>query len=237
MPNCLLPITAHQVSIIRKGRRLLNSLDLTITNPGITMIMGPNGAGKSLLLRCLHGLISSDEGEIHFNQNPIEAEIRYRQSMVFQSPTLLRRSVYANLAFVLKDRRMFDPAKIDQALNMVGLTHLATQSARLLSGGEKQRLVLARALLTDPDLLFLDEATSNLDPASTKIIEDILRKVSQADTKIIAITHDLGQAKRLADTIVFMHQGRVCEQTPSDAFFDQPVSREARAFLKGDLLL
>jgi len=237
MPNSLLPITAHQVSIIRKGRRLLNSLDLTITNPGITMIMGPNGAGKSLLLRCLHGLISSDEGEIHFGQKPMEAKIRYRQSMVFQSPTLLRRSIYANLAFVLKDRRMFDPAKIDHALKMVGLTHLATQSARLLSGGEKQRLVLARALLTDPDMLFLDEATSNLDPASTKIIEDILRKVSQASTKIIAITHDLGQAKRLADTIVFMHQGRVCEQTPSDAFFDQPVSKEARAFLKGDLLL
>jgi tungstate transport system ATP-binding protein len=154
--------------------------------------------------------------------------------MVFQRPVLLRRSVAANLRFVL-GLRGGDPARVQELLDMAGLTDRARQPARLLSGGEQQRLCLARALALDPQVLFLDEPTANLDPASTAAIESTVGRVSAAGTKVVFVTHDLAQARRLAEDVVFLHRGRVTEHRPAPAFFDRPDSRPARDYLDGRL--
>ena len=166
-------------------------------------------------------------------------QVRERQALVFQRPVLLRRSVEANIAFVLNLR----PAKgacrheISALLDRVGLAGREKTPARLLSGGEQQRVALARALASKPGMLFLDEATANLDPASTLIIEDIVRDETRTGTKIIFVTHDLAQARRLANDIVFLHRGRIAEQAPARAFFEQPKSKAAQDYLAGRIVL
>ena len=237
MSDHITPIHLNDISVIRGDRKLIDHVSCTIEGGGITTIMGPNGAGKSLLIRCLHGLTDIDSGTIKFGTSPLNDEIRRRQSMVFQTPTMMRRSVFANLLFAATRHQTADNTHILDILGQVGLDHLADQSARLLSGGEKQRLALARALITRPDILFLDESTSNLDPASTKIIEDIIRAESKSGTKVIAVTHDIGQAKRLADDVMFLHAGSLCEHSPASRFFASPSSPEAAAYLKGELVI
>jgi len=236
MSSPIFPIHIDNLSIIRGERRLLDSISCRIESQGITVVMGPNGAGKSLLIRCMHGLVELDAGDMSFGAAPLDDAVRLRQSMVFQAPTLMRRTVLANLLFVAQLRQIDDRRHVHEILEKVGLSHLANQSARLLSGGEKQRLALARALLTRPDMLLLDEATSNLDPASTKIIEDIIHAVSAAGTIVIVVTHDIGQAKRLAQEVIFLHQGRLCEHSPASGFFKSPASAEAGAYLAGELV-
>jgi len=201
------------------------------------MIMGPNGAGKSLLLRLLHGLIEPSAGNIEWGMRARGDDIRQRQAMVFQRPVMLRRSVAANIDFALKLRGKTDTEARDRILSTVGLQDRAKQPARLLSGGEQQRLSLARALATEPDVLFLDEPTAHLDPASTAAIEDVVREAHCAGTKIVFVSHDIGQARRLADEVIFMHGGRIFEQTPAPQFFEKPKSPEAMHFLAGELVL
>jgi len=161
--------------------------------------------------------------------------------MVFQRPVLLRRTVQANMDFVLglKTGSSVDQRRRcrDQLLSKVGLLERATQPARLLSGGEQQRLALARALASGPELVWLDEATASLDPASIQIIEALVLECHQAGMGIVLVTHDIGQARRLADDIVFLHQGRVAEAAPADDFFRRPISAPARAYLEGRLYL
>jgi tungstate transport system ATP-binding protein len=156
---------------------------------------------------------------------------------VFQRPILLRRSVAANIDFVLRLRGVHSRAQRHSVLERVGLAHHAGQAARLLSGGEQQRLALARALALEPDVLLLDEPTANLDPASTAVIERIVSDAHQRGTKIIFVTHDLGQARRLADEVVFLHRGRVVEQTSAAQFFSEPASAHARDYLAGRIVL
>jgi tungstate transport system ATP-binding protein len=159
--------------------------------------------------------------------------------MVFQRPVLLRRSVFANVTYALALRGTRGPARkarADAALERFGLASLAGRSARVLSGGEQQRLALARAWAVEPEVLFLDEPTASLDPAATRAVEEALAAFRDAGTKIVMTTHDLGQARRLADEIVFLHRGRVIERSPAKTFFDAPASAEGRAFLKGELL-
>jgi tungstate transport system ATP-binding protein len=201
------------------GRRLIDGLDLRIPAHGLTVIMGPNGAGKSLLLRLLHGLISPSAGVIRWHGRPLDSGIRREQAMVFQRPVLLRRSVAANLRFALRIRGRPRPADVERLLDEVGLADRAGQPARLLSGGEQQRLTLARALATEPQVLLLDEPTASLDPAATAAIEAIVRRAHARGTKILYVTHDLGQARRLADDVVFLHRGRLAEHAPAEAFF------------------
>jgi tungstate transport system ATP-binding protein len=199
--------------------------------------MGPNGAGKSLLLRLLHGLLVPTSGVVLWGGRPLDAPLRRRQAMVFQRPVLLRRSAAANVRFALRLRGREQPGRVSDLLGEVGLEAQAGQPARLLSGGEQQRLSLARALAVEPMVLFLDEPTASLDPASTAAIEAIVKRARLRGTKIIFVTHDVGQARRLADDVVFLNQGRVVEHTPARRFFDEPLGQAARDYLAGRLLL
>lgn len=236
----LLPLRARGLTLSLAGRRLIDGVDLELAADRRTVVMGSNGAGKSLLLRLLHGLIAPTSGTVQWASVLPEREMRRRQAMVFQRPVLLRRSVAANIAYALAvhgvsrgDRK----DRIRAALEAASLEHLADRPARVLSGGEQQRLAVARALSTRPEVLFLDEPTANLDPASTLAIEELIGAAHRAGTKIIFITHDIGQAKRLGDDVVFMHAGRVCEHSPADSFFCRPRTQAAEAYLDGRLIL
>ena len=236
----ILPLEARGLVFEAGGRRLIDGIDLVL-RPGVrTVVMGPNGAGKSLLLRLLHGLIEPSAGAVSWGGRPADTAIRLRQAMVFQRPVLLRRSALANVTHALRARgvpRRERHARAERMLATAGLTALARTPARLLSGGEQQRLALARALSLAPDVLFLDEPTASLDPASTHAIEALIQGAHDAGTKTVLVTHDLGQARRLADEVVFLHGGRLTEQSPAGSFFDAPASAAARAFLEGRLVL
>ena len=233
LPACVKNLTFTS----EKGQTLIDDLSMDLKPNAISVIMGPNGAGKSLLLRLLHGLIPPASGIIKWGGNPMNDAIRRRQAMVFQRPVMLRRSVAANIDFAIKLRGVTSHDQRQQALSAVDLANKADQPAKSLSGGEQQRLALARALTTDPAILFLDEPTANLDPASTATIEKIMRAAHKDGTKIVLVSHDLGQARRLAHEIIFMHRGRVIEPTPATQFFNAPVSKQANDFLAGRLVL
>ena len=231
----LIPITIDGLCLSAQHRLLLKNITCHIESEGITVIMGPNGAGKSLLMRCLHGLHQPQSGEIEFDGNLLNGTLIKRQSFVFQTPTVLRRTVYENLAFVARLRPEVSVEATDRLLVEMRLDQLRDQPARLLSGGEKQRLAMARALLTGPDLLLMDEATANLDPASIQIIEDSLRAAVSKGLKIIIVTHDVSQARRLAHDVLFLNSGQLAEHTPAESFFIAPQSAVASAYLRGDL--
>ena len=221
--------------IVRRGRRLLDGLSFAVPARGITAVMGPNGAGKSLALRALAGLIALDEGRV-----ALSAEAAGAVALVFQTPVLLRRSARANLAHALRAYgapRRERAARIEALLAMAGLAALADRPARALSGGEQQRLAMVRALAARPRLLMLDEPTASLDPASTAAIEALVREAAAGGAAVALVTHDAGQARRLADRVVFVHRGRAAETTDAARFFDAPRSKEARAYLDGRLLL
>ena len=218
------------------GRALLRGVDLAIREGRRTVILGPNGAGKSLLLRLLHGLIPPLEGEVRWRGGPLDRAARRRQAMVFQRPVMLRRSAAANLDFALKarglaagDRR----ARIDDALALAGLSDLAARPARVLSGGEQQRLALARALACEPDLLLLDEPTASLDPAATAAVEALVNAAHARGIAVVMVTHDAGQARRMGDDAVFLSGGRVAEAGPIASVLDAPRTRAARAWVEG----
>ena len=213
---------------------LLNSISVSSKTPGVTMVMGPNGAGKSLFLKCLHGLIQPTFGSIKVRGEQIQGPSN-DQAMVFQKPVLLRRSVLENLAFAAPQGA--DLGAINNALATAHLGDKRDLPARLLSGGEQQRLAVVRALLRNPKLLVLDEPTASLDPASVQIIEGLIRDFTELGGKTIFISHDLGQAKRLGSEIIFLHKGRVVEHSNADLFFRNPTSKEAKAYLNGQLII
>lgn len=216
---------------------LIDGIDLSIPRGTLTVVMGPNGAGKSLLLRLLHGLLTPTSGEVLWGGRTLDDGLRRHQAMVFQRPVLLRRSVAANVRFVLKLRGPATRERTMDLLREVGLAAQADQPARLLSGGEQQRLSLARALALEPQVLFLDEPTASLDPASTAAIEAIVQRAHERGTKSIFVTHDLGQARRLAEDVVFLNRGRLAEHTPAREFFDTPATQAACDYLAGRLIL
>lgn len=237
-PRPLLPLVVEGLALELGGRRLLDDLSFTLERGGCTLILGPNGAGKSLLLRVLHGLVPASAGRLRW-QEPDPARRRAAQAFVFQKPVLLRRSVRADLASALAARgvpRRERRARIEEALALVGLEGTLGRAARTLSGGEQQRLALARAWALRPQLLLLDEPTASLDPAATRRVEAIVRDLVARGVTILMSTHDLGQARRLADRILFLHEGRLVEQGPARLFFDRPRTAAARAFLAGGLL-
>ena len=236
----LLPLEARGITFEAGGRLLIAGIDLKL-RPGVrTVVMGPNGAGKSLLLRLLHGLLQPNSGMVLWNGRPADDAMRRRQAMVFQRPVLLRRSALGNLRHALRARglpRYEQRRRAEEALDRAQLTAIAHTPARLLSAGEQQRLALARALSLAPEVLFLDEPTANLDPASTLAIERLVQDAHERGTKIVLVTHDAGQARRLADEIVFLCDGRLEDHAPADQFFDAPGSSRARAFIEGRIVI
>ncbi|MFD0858228.1 ATP-binding cassette domain-containing protein [Roseovarius aquimarinus] len=235
--SALLPITLSGGAVQRRGKRLIGPIDLTIDGSGVTAVIGPNGAGKSTLLKALHGLERLSEGTITWNCG--RAEALFRQAFVFQTPVMLRRSVLENLAFPLRlNRRPRAEARALAAewCARIGLAGMEARAAMVLSGGEKQKLALARALITAPELLFLDEPSASLDGRATREIEALLTLATQGGTRIVMATHDMGQARRLAREVVFLRGGEVHEIAPASRFFDAPETEAARAFLAGDIV-
>ena len=234
----MLPLELDRVEYASGSLQLIRGLSLQIDSPGITVLMGPNGAGKSLLLRLMHGLLQPSAGKLLWNGAQPGDGIRRRQAMVFQRPVLLRRSVLANLEFVLNKRGL--PMERNECLALLrrmGLNGLEDRPARLLSGGEQQRLAVARALATRPEVLFMDEPTSSLDPSSTALIESIVGETATEGVKVFFVTHDVAQGRRLADDVMFMHQGRLVEYAPAARFFDTPDTDEAGQYLAGRILV
>lgn len=220
------------------GRALVRGVDLDIAPGRRTVVMGANGAGKSLLLRLLHGLIAPTAGDVLWKGRPLDAAARREQAMVFQRPVMLRRSVLANLSFALRVHGVRGAARREReraALAMARLEDLAGRPARVLSGGEQQRLAVARALACEPELLFLDEPTASLDPASTHAIETLIHEAHAAGVTIVMVTHDRAQALRLGDDVLFMSGGRVVETGPIGRVLESPRSEAARAWLEGRL--
>ena len=230
-----LPLRAEGLGFAAGGVEIIRGLDLLLEPGAPTLILGPNGAGKSVLLRLLHGLLRPTAGTLRWSLP--EAEARRRQAMVFQRPVMLRRSALANAAYPLRLAGVAEAdARARAALERVGLASLTDRAARLLSGGEQQRLALARAWALAPEVLFLDEPTAALDPAATRQVEEIVAAIAASGTKVVMTTHDLGQARRLAGDVLLLLQGRINARAPADIFFRDPPTPEATAFLRGDLL-
>jgi tungstate transport system ATP-binding protein len=231
-----LPISFQDVAHVAGNTVILRDVTLSITAGPPTVLLGPNGSGKTSLLRLAMGLLTPVAGQILYAAR-VDPAYR-RHAFVFQKPVMLRRSAARNVAFGLKSAgREPRPETVAQLLSAVGLAHLGASPARRLSGGEQQRLALARALARDPEVLFLDEPTASLDPAACKAVEDIIARTAASGVKIVMATHDLGQARRLAGDVVFLAGGRVLEQAPATRFFDAPAAPEARRFVAGELVV
>jgi tungstate transport system ATP-binding protein len=237
MPDSILPLSLESVTYEAQGQRLIDRLSLVFGAGPRSVVLGPNGAGKSLLLRLCHGLLRPTSGRVAW-ACPGTGAARH-QAMAFQRPVLLRRSALANVVYPLALRGVARRRRKElalAALERAGLAELAQRPARVLSGGEQQRLALARAWVQAPQVLFLDEPTANLDPGATRRIEALVDGFHRNGTKIVMTTHDLGQARRLADEVLFLHRGKLVEHAAAETFFDGPRSPEAAAFLNGDLL-
>jgi tungstate transport system ATP-binding protein len=233
-----LPLMLVDVRIVARGVPILDGVSLKLDAGAPTVLIGPNGAGKTTLLRAAMGLMRPSSGLITWGGR--EASPPTRRAIMFQRPAMLRRSAAGNVRYALaaaKVPRAERERRIGELLADVGLSALARRPARRLSGGEQQRLALARTLARDPAILLLDEPTASLDPAATKAIEDIVRKVTARGVKVVMSTHDLGQAKRIGGEVVLMHRGRIVETTPADEFFGAPRTEEARKFIAGELLV
>ena len=237
-PSSDLPLVLDNVSLQAGATTILDRLSLTITPGAPTLIVGPNGSGKTTLLRLCMGLAAPTAGRVSWGGRDDSKPVR--RAILFQRPVMLRRTTAANVTYALAQAGTPRPLRASRAaalLDRVGLADLAQRPARRLSGGEQQRLALARALARDPAVLFLDEPTASLDPTATKAVEDIIRTVSERNIKVVMATHDLGEARRLAGDVVMLHRGRIVETGAAASFFDTPQTAEARTFLAGELLV
>jgi tungstate transport system ATP-binding protein len=229
----ILPLSVGGLSFEADDKRLLDDVSFTLPKGGVTAIIGPNGAGKSLTLRLCHGLLAPSAGSVRWQTDTG----RRRHAMVFQRPVMLRRSAKANIMHALRAVGMTEAAsRADAALARFGLAALAERPARLMSGGEQQRLAIARAWALEPELLFLDEPSSQLDPGATRQIEEIIAALAAEGMTILMTTHDLGQARRLSQRILFLNRGRLIDDAPTEIVFAGKASADARAFIAGDLL-
>lgn len=230
----MLPLTLDAVSFRAGGRTVIDNVSAVIEGGLRSVILGPNGAGKSVLMRLCHGLLRPTAGRVTW----AETTGMGRQAMVFQRPVLLRRSALDNVIHGLR-LAGYSPResalRAADVLEAVGLLPLAQRAARVLSGGEQQRLALARAWALGPEILFLDEPTANLDPRATREIEQIITAIHAGGIKLVMTTHSLGQARRLGDEILFLHEGRLVERASTAEFFSAPRTAEAQSFLSGEM--
>lgn len=230
-----LPIEARGLTVRLGGHNALDGVDLALAGDEPVAVLGPNGAGKSVLLRALHGLVAPTAGTVQWSGSSSRPR---DQAMVFQRPVLLRRGALANIEYALAVNGIRGEERSSralEALSRAGLAHLSARPARVLSGGEQQRLALARAWALRPRVMFLDEPTASLDPAAASEVERIIGEIRAAGTALVFATHHLGLARRVASQIVFLHEGRVTERTPARTFFSSPQSREAAAYLREEL--
>jgi tungstate transport system ATP-binding protein len=237
-PSSDLPIVFEDVSVLVGDIAIARELTILLAPGTPTVLIGPNGAGKTTLLRLAMGLLAPTRGRITWSGR--EAAPPKRRAFMFQRPVMLRRSAAGNITYALAAAgcpRRKRGARVADLLDLVGLSDLGGRPARRLSGGEQQRLALARALARDPEVLFLDEPTASLDPAATKAIEDLIRGVAARGIKVVMSTHDLGEARRLAGEIVLLHRGRIVERGPAETFFAAPQTPEAARFIAGELLV
>ncbi|MEO0328940.1 MAG: ATP-binding cassette domain-containing protein [Pseudomonadota bacterium] len=237
MVTSVLPLRLNNVSVTKHGKTLVGPIDLELGMTGITVILGPNGSGKTTLLRLIHGLERPRHGEVVWNVPTSEA--RQRQAFVFQTPIMLRRSALENVAYPLHLQNMAkDAANLSalRALESVDLENSKHINAGYLSGGEKQKLAIARALAIKPDILFLDEPTASLDSSSMREIETIIKSAVASGIRIVMTTHDIGQGKRLADDVCFLFKGVLHEQSSAKSFFEAPKTKEAQFFLAGEIV-
>jgi len=237
-PACDLPIVFEQASCRVRDATILDRVSLALAAGAPTVLIGPNGAGKTTFIRLAMGLTAPTAGRVTWGGREQAAAVH--RAIVFQRPAMLRRSAAANIRYALAAAgvpRAQRRPRASELIALVGLAGLEERPARKLSGGEQQRLALARALAKDPQVLFLDEPTASLDPAATKAIEDVIRAVAARGIKVVMSTHDLGEARRLAGEIVLLHRGRVIESGASEAFFSAPRTEEGRRFIGGELLI
>ncbi len=237
-PESILPLELADVSYGTGRHRLIKNISCRFEEGRRYFVIGPNGAGKTLLLRLCHGLLRPDGGSLHWHGAAGQDPARH-QAMVFQRPVMMRRTARANMDFALAAQgvgRAERRRRIGEVLARTGLERIADQPARLLSLGEQQRLALARAWALRPQVLFLDEPTASLDPPAAHAIEALIGEIADGGTTIIMTTHDLGQARRMADEILFLFRGRLKEQAPAERFFAGPRNDLARDFLAGRLL-
>ena len=237
-PQTDLPIVFEDVLILARGVAILDRVTLALRAGALTVLIGPNGSGKTSLLRAAMGLLPPSSGKITWGLRAKSPPLR--RAIVFQRPAMLRRSAVGNILYALAAAGIPHAARrarAEEMLDLVGMSALADRPARRLSGGEQQRLALARALAKDPEILFLDEPTASLDPAATKALEDIIRNVAARGIKVVMSTHDLGEARRVGDEIILMHRGRLIETAAARDLFDRPRTEQARRFVAGELLV
>ena len=231
----ILPLMLKDVSLRANGVNVLDSVSIDILGTRRLIVLGPNGAGKSILLRLCHGLIEPTSGRVEWARPKVASR---KQAMVFQKPVLLRRSVRENIDHALRMRRYEGnarDARSKEAMQRFGLLKSADFPARLLSGGQQQRLAIARAWAVGPEIIFLDEPCSHLDPTATRSIESMIIDLQGDGMTTVMSTHDLGQARRLAEDIAFLHKGKLVESGPAENFFSNPQTPAAQAFLSGEL--
>lgn len=235
MMQAIFPLVLEGIGFAPGGAAVLEGISLSVERGSRIALLGANGAGKSVLMRVMHGLLEPTSGHLRWAGS---VERPRSQALVLQRPVLLRRSALGNVVYGLKlagvERRECE-RRARAALSRVGLAHLAGRPARVLSGGEQQGVALARAWALEPQILFLDEPTASLDPNAARAIEQIIADIHAAGTSIVMTTQNFGQARRLADQIVFLHRGRIAELTEAAAFFQSPRSAEAEAFLREEL--
>jgi tungstate transport system ATP-binding protein len=237
-PATDLPLILEDVSLLAREVTILDHVSLTFATGAPTMLVGPNGSGKSSLMRVAMGLSSPSRGRVAYGGRPGVPPTR--RAIVFQRPVMLRRSASGNLRYALATagmKRAERGAAAQELLDRVGLGALSERPARRMSGGEQQRLAIARALAKEPEILFLDEPTASLDPAATKATEDIIAGIAARGIKIVMATHDLGEARRLGGEIVLMNRGRIVEVADTQTFFTSPKTDAARRFVAGELLV
>jgi len=237
MVSSILPLILTGVCVKKRDKTLIGPIDLEVAKSGVTAILGPNGSGKTTLLRVIHGLERARPGYLSWNCTTQEA--RKKQAFVFQTPIMLRQTVIQNIAYPLKLQNIKKAERLKVSrewLEQINLSEAQNLEAHLLSGGEKQKLAIARALVTNPEILFLDEPTANLDGQSTREIETIIKDASASGVRVMITTHDIGQSKRLADDIIFLYRGQLHESGQAGAFFNTPKTKEAAAFLDGEIV-
>ncbi|MGA2524454.1 MAG: ATP-binding cassette domain-containing protein [Candidatus Bathyarchaeia archaeon] len=219
--------------------KALHSVSLDMQGGKIIVLLGVNGAGKTTLMRIMAGLENADAGKLLFNNQPIECKpLRKVSTLVFQKSVMFSTNVYSNLAYGLRIRKVPKDQitkKVADALQAVRLSGFEKRRAKKTSGGEQQRIALARAFLIEPHVLLLDEPTANLDPNNSVIIEKAIVSRKDAQRIIVMATHDLAQARRLSDEIVHIYNGKIVEVAKPADFFENPKSEISRKFVSGEL--